>query len=203
MVLWQTLLSFAVTCFAIEITPGPNMTYLAMVAATQGRRAGFAMVIGIALGLLIVGIAAALGLATVISAAPLLYELLRWAGVAYLLWLAWEAWRNGAEGAISESTQNGLFQRGLITNLLNPKAAVFYVAILPTFIEPARPVLAQTVQLSIIYVAIATVIHTCIVMLAGALRPLLDDRQRTGHIKRLMALVLVAVAVWFALGSRR
>ena len=67
---WQTVLAFAATCVAIEITPGPNMTDLAMVAATEGRRAGFALVVGITLGLALVGLAAALGLAALIATVP-------------------------------------------------------------------------------------------------------------------------------------
>ena len=143
---WQTVLAFAATCMAIEITPGPNMTYLAMVAATEGRRAGFALVVGITLGLALVGLAAALGLAALIATVPLLYDVLRWAGIAYLFWLAWDAWQGGDAGGNSKaaagSPYSELFRRGLITNLLNPKAAVFYVAILPRFVELGRPVVA-------------------------------------------------------------
>ncbi len=207
MMTWQTVLAFAATCVAIEITPGPNMTYLAMVAATEGRRAGFALVVGITLGLALVGLAAALGLAALIATAPLLYELLRWAGIAYLFWLAWDAWQGGDAGGNSKAAAGSpyteLFRRGLITNLLNPKAAVFYVAILPTFVELGRPVVQQTMVLSMIYVAVATLIHAGIVGLAGGLRPLLDDPHRSAYVKRFMALVLIAVAVWFAFGTRR
>ena len=88
--------AFALTSFLVELTPGPNMAYLALVAATEGRRPGYAAVAGVALGLAIVGLLAALGLATLIAASPLAYQALRWAGVAYLMWLAWEGWR-GAE----------------------------------------------------------------------------------------------------------
>jgi threonine/homoserine/homoserine lactone efflux protein len=74
------------------------MAYLAVLGASIGRRAGFAATLGVALGLLIVGLAAALGLAAVIANSRVLYEALRWAGVLYLFWLAWEAWRSGHAG---------------------------------------------------------------------------------------------------------
>ena len=90
-VTFETLLAFILTCLVIELTPGPNMAYLALLSASIGRRAGFAATLGVALGLLIVGLAAALGLAAVIANSRLLYEALRWAGVLYLFWLAWEA----------------------------------------------------------------------------------------------------------------
>jgi len=93
----ETLGAFALTCLVIELTPGPNMAYLAVLSAGNGRRAGFAATMGIALGLLIVGIGAALGLAALISSSNLLYEALRLGGIVYLLWLAWDGWRDAAE----------------------------------------------------------------------------------------------------------
>ena len=159
-------MAFALTCVIIEITPGPNMTYLAALSLSNGMRTGFAAVAGIALGLLAYGVIAALGLAALIDSSPLLYGVLRWTGVAYLLWLAWESWaseREAAPEAIGgDDGRPGLaFRRGLITNLLNPKAAVFYVAVLPEFVQvDGGPVVLQTLLLSVVYVAIATAIHS-------------------------------------------
>ncbi|MGE0289439.1 MAG: LysE family translocator [Bradyrhizobium sp.] len=199
------LLAFALTSLIIEITPGPNMTYLAALSLSSGTRAGFAAVAGIALGLLTYGIVAALGLAAVIDSSRLLYGLLRWTGVAYLLWLAWEAWsseRETAPGATDGPDGEPwlAFRRGLITNLLNPKAAVFYVAVLPEFIRPdGGAVMSQTLALSLIYVAVATAIHCGIV--AGTLqsRFATPDSRRT--VRRLLALALVVIAIWFALAT--
>ena len=87
-----TLLTFAVTCLVIELTPGPNMAYLAILSATKGRRAGFAATLGVAVGLSMVGLAAVLGLTVLVANSPMLYEVLRWGGVVYLLWLAYEGW---------------------------------------------------------------------------------------------------------------
>ena len=92
-----SLLSFALTSFLIELTPGPNMTYLAFVAAQDGRRAGFATVAGVTLGLAVIGIVAAFGVAELVQSSRLLYEGLRWAGVVFLLYLAWEGWSAGAD----------------------------------------------------------------------------------------------------------
>ncbi len=144
------LLAFALTALVIEITPGPNMTYLAALSLSGGMRTGLAAVAGIALGLMTYGVIAALGLAAAIDNSPALYGLLRWSGVAYLLWLAWEAW--SGERDVSPEAPDGpdgrpwvAFRRGLITNLLNPKAAVFYVAVLPGFVRAGDgPVITQT-----------------------------------------------------------
>ncbi len=85
---FPTLAAFAVTSLIIELTPGPNMAYLALIAATEGRRPGYAAVAGVALGLGALGLAAAVGLSALIAEAPVVYQAIRWAGVAYLLWLA-------------------------------------------------------------------------------------------------------------------
>src|ERR1700759_3514659 len=94
----NSLLAFALTAALIELTPGPNMGYLAVLAASAGRRAGLAATAGIAVGLLSAGIASSLGLAAIVAASSLIYELLRWGGAFYLLWLAWEGWRDAPEG---------------------------------------------------------------------------------------------------------
>jgi len=203
------LLAFALTALIIEITPGPNMTYLAALSLSSGIRSGFAAVAGIAIGLMTYGVVAALGLAAVIDGSPVLYGFLRWGGVAYLLWLAWEAW--SSERETSPDATDGpdgepwiAFRRGLITNLLNPKAAVFYVAVLPEFIRPgAGPVMQQTLALSVVYVSIATAIHSGIVALAGTLQSTITASNGRRMVRRLLALALVAIAIWFALTTGR
>src|ERR1700756_5134597 len=90
----NSLLAFALTATIIELTPGPNMGYLAVLAASAGRRAGFAATAGVAAGLLGAGIASSLRLAAIVAASNLIYEMLRWGGLFYLLWLAWEGWRD-------------------------------------------------------------------------------------------------------------
>jgi threonine/homoserine/homoserine lactone efflux protein len=203
------LLAFALTALIIEITPGPNMTYLAALSLSNGMRTGFAAVAEIALGLMTYGVIAALGLAALIDHSPLLYGLLRWSGVAYLLWLAWESWASEREAAPQAADgKDGqpwlAFRRGLITNLLNPKAAVFYVAVLPEFIRvDGGPVVLQTLLLSVIYVAIATSIHSAIVALSSTLQTTVATAERRRTIRRGLALVLVGIAIWFALTTGR
>ncbi len=202
----ETILAFILTCIVVELTPGPNMAYLAVLSASVGRRAGFAATLGVALGLLIVGLAAALGLAAMIANSRPLYEALRWGGVFYLFWLAWEAWRReeGTLPATAAVASGGYkyFLRGLITNLLNPKAGVFYLAVLPTFVNEFRPLLGQTITLSAVYVAVATAIHLAIVLLADTARPWLEDQQRSVIIRRVFSSLLAAIAIWLLFATR-
>ena len=176
------------------------MAYLAVLSASIGRRAGFEATLGVALGLMIVGLAAALGLTALIASSRLLYEALRWGGVVYLLWLAWEGWQGEKETSPGKANVEGVgsryFRRGLVTNLLNPKAAVFYVAVLPTFVDNSRPVATQAVTLSLVYVAIATLVHSTIVLLADAARPWLQDESRSTVTRRVLSVLLAGIAIW-------
>ncbi|WP_127520176.1 LysE family translocator [Mesorhizobium sp. Z1-4] len=196
--------SFALTSFLIELTPGPNMAYLALVASSEGRRPGFATVAGVALGLAVIGALAAFGVAELIQASDVAYDALRWAGIVFLLYLAWDGWRQGTD-VVSPTGQSDrrYFMRGLVTNILNPKAAVFYVAVLPTFIEPALPIMQQTMLLTAVYVLVATLIHAGIVAAAGALEPLLNDPRREMMARRTLSLLLAAVAIWFGWSTAR
>lgn len=190
-------LALAVTSLIVELTPGPNMAWLAILSATEGRARGLAAVAGVALGLSLVGAAAALGLAALIDSQPLIYQALRWAGLFYLLFLAWSAWSgaDGDEDGRLGQTGWSYFRQGILTNVLNPKAAVFYLTILPEFLPPAA---GWTLSLgfSAIYVGVASAVHAAIVLLAGVASGWLGDPARVARARRVMALALVGVAVW-------
>lgn len=184
----------------IELTPGPNMTYLAVLTLADGRRAGFAAVAGVASGLLLIGLLAAFGVAALISDSRILYEFFRWAGALYMFWLAYDIWRGEepteAEGEAGQAKPDRYFFRGFLTNVLNPKAAVFYIAVLPQFIDANRDLLPQTVALTLAYVAVATIVHGGIVALASSARPLLQDADRMRMVRRVLAIGLLLVALW-------
>lgn len=205
--LLSSLWAFALASLIVELIPGPNQTYLAALTLNHGMRAGFAAVAGIALGLAIYGVAAALGVAAIINESAVLYHLLRWAGALYFLWLAWDSWHDEPDGkteAKHDARAAQSFRRGLITNLLNPKAAIFYIGVLPGFIVPGTiPVFAQTVLMSVLYVSIATATHVAVVLLAGRLYRFLDDPRYRLPVRRGLAVVLVGVAVWFLLATAR
>lgn len=204
--LTSLFLAFLFTALLIELTPGPNMAWLALTSAREGKRAGLAAVAGIALGLAMLGAVSAFGLAELASASPLIFNLLRYAGVAYLLWLAWAAWR-GVEEVSSDTAQmqarlSAWFRHGLLLNLLNPKAAVFFVAVLPAYVAPETPVMPQTLALSASYVAIATAIHLAIVLLAAQAHDWLSGGTRQRTVRRIFAVMLAVIAIWFLISTR-
>ena len=150
----STLLVFAAACLALTMTPGPDMLLIASRSISQGKAAGFASLAGIQLGTYAHAIAAALGLTQLIAAFPSAYEIIRYAGAAYLLFLAWQAFRSQALGA-QPTSDPGLYsspeilRQGLLTNILNPKMALFVLALFPQFTKlDAGPVLFQFLLLA-------------------------------------------------------
>jgi threonine/homoserine/homoserine lactone efflux protein len=189
------MLSFLLTALLIELTPGPNMAWLAALALAKGRRPALIAVAGVSTGLLLLGLLAAAGLGALVAASPWLYQTIRAFGFLYLLWLAWDIWRPPTP----DGTESfGSFRDGLMTNLLNPKAGLFYVAVLPAFVDPARDsMLRQTLVLVAAYVAVATAVHAAIVIFAASARGALARRGAVDLFRRGLALGLVAVALWF------
>lgn len=194
---------FLVAVAIIELTPGPNMAYLAIVTGRAGPRAGLVTVAGVTFGLATYLVATLGGAARLAVIYPWIFHTLRWAGVAYIVWLAIDTWRDRTR--VEDIQTAHLFRRGLVANLLNPKAAVFYVAILPAFIreDGAGPV-AQAAALGAIHLAVSLTVHVGIVLAASGARArlgrrggLLDSRIT----RRGFALALIAVAVWLAIST--
>lgn len=189
----------------IEATPGPNMAYLAALTLGEGRGAGLRAIAGVAAGLALVGLAAAFGLAELLTRSPLAWSLLRWAGVAYLLWLAWDGWHGSGDTSPGHPRPDGsrYFVRGLTTNLLNPKAAIFYVAMLPEFVARDAAPLPQTLALTALSVGVASAIHLTIVLAAAQAHGFLSRPSRARATRRVLAVALAVVAIWFAVTTAR
>ena len=196
-------LAFALTVLVIELTPGPNMAWLAVLSADRGRRAGFAAVLGVASGLAIIGLLAAFGLSALIARTPWLFELMRYGGSLFLLWLAVEGWRSAGESSPARLDGNlkRHFRDGLVINLLNPKAGLFYLVVLPDYIRADLAALPQAVGLTAVSVAVATGIHIIIVLLAARAAGWLQDPARTLWFRRVLAVMLALIAIWLFLDS--
>jgi threonine/homoserine/homoserine lactone efflux protein len=197
------LWSFIIAAVMIELTPGPNMTWLAVLGASRGRAAALAAVAGIALGLAVAAVVAGLGLSALLYQFPILFEALRWAGTFYLFYLAYDAWRDSDDVIVEdEGPLSRNFVQGLFTNALNPKAYLFYAAILPQFIEPARDGPSQIVTLSAIYVGIATIIHAGIAVMAGQAATFLQQSPNAVLLRKVLAVLIAAAAVWFFISTK-
>ena len=193
---------FLVAAIVMEITPGPNMTWLALLSAREGRTAGLMAVAGIATGLGLLALIAATGAAALMTAWPPLYEALRWGGVLFLLYLAFEAW-NGERDGGAPSVPGKHFRRGLLVNLLNPKAAAVFIVMIPGFAGPALGNTGPYLVMNITYLAIATLAHVLIVAFAGSFQKALTDPRRELIVRRVFAVALASIAIWFAVTSGR
>ena len=195
------LAGFALAVLLFELTPGPNMAWLAGLAATEGRRHGMAAVGGIAIGLIGNGLLAALGLAALLQAVPDLWVALRLGGAAMLALLAFMTWRDAdrpARASVAPQASMRSFGAGLILNLINPKAYVVFLVIAPQFITGAVLGLRDAVILTFVSAAVATVIHIAIVFAGARAHEWVQNPARTKWVKRGFAVIMLAIAVSFA-----
>jgi len=206
----ENLALFALASLLLALTPGPNLLYLVSRTLCQGRRAGLVSLAGTTLGLTFHVVAAALGLSAIFITLPVLYDVLRYLGAAYLLWLAWQVLKPGGQGvfaprSLTQDPPRKLFRIGLLTSILNPKVAMFYLALFPQFIDAARGgVLAQSLVLGFIQVAIGAISDLCFVLAAGAITGALTRRPLWVSLQRwLLGFVFAGIAVRLALDSRR
>jgi threonine/homoserine/homoserine lactone efflux protein len=206
----STLFAFALLCLGMVLTPGPNMMYLVSRSICQGRRAGLVSLGGVGLGFLIYMLAAAFGITALLFAVPLAYDGLRLAGAAYLLYLAWQALKPGGRSPfqvrdLPVDSDRRLFAMGLVTNLLNPKAALMYLSLLPQFIDPARGnVLTQSLALGCLQIIISLSLNALIASGAGTIATFLGSRPAWMVVQRwLMGTALAGLGLRMAFESRR
>jgi threonine/homoserine/homoserine lactone efflux protein len=212
-ILWpeaKTWIAFAAVCLGMALTPGPNMLYLVSRSICQGRWAGIVSLVGTAAGFIVYLVCAALGITALLMAAPIAYDILRFGGALYLLWLAWQAIKPGGASPfqvreLPKDSPAKLISMGFLTNLLNPKAAMLYLSLLPQFIDPHHgDVLTQSLALGFSQIAISLTVNGCICLAAGTIAGFLATRPSFALIQRwLMASVLGGLAVKMATEARR
>lgn len=200
MITIPTALAFFALAFAMALSPGPNLVYLASRSLCQGRRAGFASLAGVCSGMLVYLVATAAGLGVLFAAVPLLYELLRDAGAIYLLWLAWRVLRAKAPPAteaLPPAPGLPLYRQGLLTCLFNPKIVLTYGALLPQFVNPETgPIAWQVAALGAIQICAAALAHGSVILAAAAVAEALRRHPRFLAFQRyLLAGLLGAVAL--------
>lgn len=191
------------------LTPGPNMIYLVSRSICQGRSAGVISLFGVIAGFIVHMLAAAVGLTAVFLAVPLAYEALKWVGAVYLLWLAWQAVRPGARSPfepreLPPDSSRKLFAMGFLTNLFNPKVAMFYLAIFPQFIVPERGfIFVQSIILGVTQISVSFTINLLIALSAASIASWFAHNSVWLAIQRyVMGFVLAALAVRLALEQR-
>ena len=205
-----SLLGFALVSLGMVLTPGPNMIYLISRSITQGSMAGMISLGGVALGFVFYMLCAAFGITALLFAVPYAYDALRLGGAVYLLWLAWQALKPGGRSPfqVKQLKVDGprkLFAMGFLTNLLNPKIAMLYLALLPQFIDPnVGSILTQSLALGATQIVISVSVNALIALAAGSIALFLGARPTWLLVQRwLMGTVLAGLALRMALETRK
>ncbi|WP_405020203.1 LysE family translocator [Kitasatospora sp. NBC_00070] len=194
--------SFALVVGLLTLTPGLDTALILRTAALGERARAWGVVLGIGTGTMVWGTLSSLGVSALLTASHLAYETLRWAGVAYLLWMGLQLLRgSGPAGPEPEAGSGGFlagWRRGALTNLLNPKVGVFYVAVLPQFIPAGAPHLPMGILLTSIHVAEGLLWSAVLVAFARAVRGWLRRPAARKVLDRLTGLVVVGFGLRLA-----
>jgi threonine/homoserine/homoserine lactone efflux protein len=176
----ESLGLFTIAALILLVIPGPAVLYIVTRSVTQGTRAGFASILGLATGTIIHVAAAAAGLSVLLATSALAFQVVKYAGAAYLIYLGVQKFRASPESALVElrpDKPSRIFLDGIIVNLLNPKSALFFFAFLPQFISADRPAAPQILTLGALFLLLSMITDSCYVFLAGSLRKLLRSSR--------------------------
>ncbi len=200
---YQLFAAFLVVTAILIIVPGPVVTLVIATGAQRGIRPALATVLGTMLGtgVLLAGIG--LGLNWLLNMSSQLFEIMRWAGAAYLVWLGIQAWRHaGAPVEAIEPRGHVFATRGFLVAVTNPKTIAFFTAFLPQFIDPTLPVGFQIVVMSITSLLIAAVFDSAWAVAAGLGRAWFLKPHHNKLLGRLSGVVLIGGGIWLSLARR-
>ncbi len=200
---------FMVAAFAIGVAPGPGMMFCVARAVSQGQKAGAVSVLGLSTGSFILCVAAALGVAAVLQTSQIAYDILRYMGAAYLVYLAVRTIVVG--GGVPETPEKRhrdplfvVYRQGVVTNILNPKSGLFYVSFVPQFLDPAKgSLLAQFILMGIIFNVMGNLINLAVALSMGRLAEWLGRHPAVWRGQQwLTATILGGIAMHMVLSER-
>jgi threonine/homoserine/homoserine lactone efflux protein len=204
---WPVFLGFVVAGLALNIVPGADMTFIIASAARGGRRDGVVAALGVGTGALVHICAAVLGLSAILASSQTAFDLIKYAGAAYLLWIAFSLVRARDEPgqAAPPVVPARLFRSAMLVNILNPKVALFFLAFLPQFVDPAASVpAAQILCLGLWFDFAGTLVNIAVALIAARAAGRLREVAWLGRAARwFAATVMGALALQLALAARR
>jgi homoserine/homoserine lactone efflux protein len=200
---WELFAAFLLITAVLVITPGPIVTLVIATGAREGMRAALTTVVGTTLGNAVLLAAIAFGLSWVVRNAATLFEILRWIGAAYLIWLGIQAWRHaGATDAARLPRGQVYLWRGFAVALSNPKTIAFFTAFLPQFVDPLLPVEPQLAVMCTVSVVLAAFTDSAWAVAAGLGRAWFMQSWRAKLLDRLSGVALIGGGVWLSLARR-
>ena len=199
---WHLFAGFLAITIILVVTPGPIVTLVISTSATKGVRAGLITAAGTSSGNAVLLAAIALGLNWVLSHAVYLFEVLRWVGALYLVWLGIKAWRSAGNPDPNATGDQVHFWRGFLVALSNPKTIAFFTAFLPQFIDPALPAAPQLAVMCVVSVVLAATSDSCWAIAAGLGRAWFMKPARARFLGRASAITLIGGGIWLSLARR-
>lgn len=177
------LLSFITSSVLLTLMPGPDNIYVLTESAVNGAKNGISISAGLAAGLLIHTTLAATGLSLILSNSPTAYQIIKYMGAAYLVYLAIQSYRSRKDAANEEKHQNNrstvkLFAKGFILNITNPKVSLFFIAFFPQFVNhESGSIITQMFLLGFIFMGLAFIIFSIIALISGTLRKFVKNQK--------------------------
>lgn len=201
-------LNFLVTCLIVVLIPGTGVIFTVSTGLTAGKRAGVFAALGCTAGIIPHLLASILGLSALLHTSALAFDMLKYAGVAYLLYVAYATWQDRSAFAVSDTptvaTARSLLLRGLLMNILNPKLTIFFLAFLPQFVTPGST--APTVQmlvLSGVFMAMTFAVFVAYGLLANVFRRAVIESPRVQNwLRRSFAAAFAGLGLNLALAQR-
>jgi len=201
---WELFAAFLLITLVLVVTPGPIVTLVIATGATQGVRAAMATVAGTTVGNALLVTTIAFGLGFVLQYAAILFEVLRWAGAAYLIYLGIQAWRGAGKLAQTMAAPERVvhFRRGFLVAMSNPKTIAFFTAFLPQFVDPTLPAGRQLAAMCAVSIVLAAITDSGWGIAAGAGRAWFMCPARAKLLGRLSGLALIGGGVWLSFARR-
>lgn len=205
---WDQWLSFFAAAWIISLSPGAGAVASMSTGQTVGFRRGYWNIVGLQLGLILQVIIAAAGLGAILAASEPAFQLVKWCGVAYLLYLGWKQWTSGGSSATSMEAARAdvkagkLVLKGFLVNMSNPKAIVFLLAVLPQFLNMSQPVLMQYVWMTITLVVVDSIVMTGYTGLASRVLQALRSASQQKMLNRTFGGLFMGAAGLLALTHR-
>jgi len=204
---WSTLAVFAFAAWVLLVVPGPSVLYIVARSVDQGRAAGIVSALGVQVGSLVHVAAAALGLSAILMSSAEVFTVVKYLGAGYLVYLGvrklTERQTFAAPGSMPRERLSRIFMQGVVVNVLNPKTALFFLAFLPQFVSPAKPLVPQLVLLGSICVTLNTIVD--VVAVFAAARLLKSKAARTARARlltRVSGVTMISLGAYLALVKR-
>jgi homoserine/homoserine lactone efflux protein len=199
---WHLFTAFLLITMVLFLVPGPIVTLVIATSASRGLRAGLVTVAGTSSGNAVLLALIALGLGWILAHALTWFDMLRFVGAAYLIWLGIQVWCGAGRGAQAAPSRRVYFWRGFLVALSNPKTIAFFTAFLPQFVDPSLPAAPQLALMCVVSVLLGVLSDCGWAILAGLGRVWLMQPARAKLLARVSGLTLIGGGIWLSLARR-